>query len=68
MSNIIMLFNGRNDAVKFVEGYGSMILEAKRKATEVEGIKILTPKQVFQRLPMALAHVKAGSNSKNFSK
>ena len=36
MSNIIMLFNGRNDAVKFVEGYGSMILEAKRKATEVE--------------------------------
>ena len=26
-----MLFNGRNDAIKFIESYGSMILEAKKK-------------------------------------
>ena len=25
-----MLFNGRNDAIKFIEGYSSMILEAKK--------------------------------------
>ena len=25
-----MLFNGRNDSIKFIEGYGSMILEAKK--------------------------------------
>ena len=37
-----MLFNGRIDAIKFVENYGSMILEAKRKATERKGLKILT--------------------------
>ena len=32
MANINKLCNGRNDAVKFVDDYGSMILEAKRKS------------------------------------
>ena len=43
-----------------------MILEAKRRAkheTEGKGLKILTPKQRLQRLPIALAQVKAGNNS-----
>ena len=26
------------------------------------GLKMLTPKQIFQRLPIALAQVKAGNN------
>ena len=30
LSNINRLFNGRNDSIKFVEDYGSMILEAKK--------------------------------------
>ena len=60
-SNINIRFNGRNDAIKFLEDYGSMILEAKRKATKGEGLKI-TPKQKLQRLPVALAQVKAGNN------
>ena len=30
-----------------------------------KGIKILTPKQKLQRLPIALAQVKAGNNSKS---
>ena len=42
-----MLFNGRKTAIKIVEDYGSMILEAKRKAAEEKGLKILTPKQMF---------------------
>ena len=29
------------------------------------GLKILTPKQMDQRLPIALAQVKAGNNSKS---
>ena len=29
------------------------------------GFKILTPKQMLQRLPIALAQVKAGNNSEN---
>ena len=37
MANINKLFNGRNNAKKFLDDYyGSMILEAKRKAAEKE--------------------------------
>ena len=66
-----ILFNGRNDAISFIEGYGSMILEAKRKAAEElkeqdgTGLEILTPKQLLQRLPIALPQVKASNNSEN---
>ena len=42
-----------------------MILEANRKATKDKGLKILTPKKILQRLPLALAQVKAGSTSEN---
>ena len=35
------------------------------KATKGEGLKILTPKQMLQRLPIALALVKAGNTSKD---
>ena len=59
-----MFLNERNDAIKFVEDYGSMILEAKR-ATKGKGLKILTSKQMPQRLPIVLAQVKAGNNSEN---
>ena len=31
--------------------------------TEGKGLKILTPRQMLQRLPIALAQVKAGNNS-----
>ena len=42
-----------------------MISEAKTKATKGTGIKILTPKQMLQRLPIALAEVQAGNNSES---
>ena len=32
---------------------------------EGTGLKILTPKQMLQRLPIALAQVKAGNNSES---
>ena len=38
---------------------------AKQNETKGKGLKILMPKQMFQRLPIALAHVKAGNNSEN---
>ena len=37
----------------------------KNKATKGTGLKILTPKQMLQRLPIALAQVQAGNNSEN---
>ena len=67
LPNINMLCNARNDAIKFIEEYGSMILEAKKLAREQEGtgLKILTPNQMLKRLPIALAQVKAGNNSES---
>ena len=43
--------------------YFSMLSDAKYKATLGEGLKILTPKQMRQRLPIVLAQVKAGNTS-----
>ena len=40
-----------------------MVSEAKTKVTKGIGLKILTPKQMLQRLPIALAQVEAGNNS-----
>ena len=42
-----------------------MVSEAKYKSIHGEGLKILTPKQMLQRLPIALAQVKAGNTSEN---
>ena len=39
--------------------------ESKQDKTEGKGLKILTPKQMLQRLPIALAQVKAGNNSES---
>ena len=36
---------------------------AKQNETEGKGLKVLTPKQMLQRLPIALVQVKAGNNS-----
>ena len=37
--------------------------DAKQNKTTGTGLKILTPKQMIQRLPIALAQVKDGNNS-----
>ena len=54
MANLNILFNGRKDSIKFVKK------KAAEEPTKGKGLKILTPKQMFQRLPIALVQVKAG--------
>ena len=39
--------------------------KSKQNETEGKGLKILTPKQILQRLPIALAQIKAGNNSES---
>ena len=39
--------------------------DSKQNRTEEKELKILTPKQMLQRLPIALAQVKAGNNSES---
>ena len=62
-----MLYKARTEVIKFYDDYSSMMSEAKAKAktTKGTGLKILTPKQMLQRLPIALAQVKAGNNSES---
>ena len=40
--------------------------KSKQNEAEAKGLKILTPKQMLQRLPIVLAQVKAGNNSESF--
>lgn len=65
LANIKMLFNWRNTAVKFIDDYGFIILEAKKKNSKGEGLKILIPKQMLQRLQILLVQVKAGNTPEN---
>ena len=71
LSNIENHFNAKESVIKFIEDYGTIVLEAKRLAREQEGtganemLKILTPNQMLKRLPIALAQVKAGNNSQS---
>ena len=53
-----MLFKARNETIKFHNDYYLMAFEAKNKAKNKgsgKGLKMLTPKQLLQRLLIALA-------------
>ena len=60
MIKVIDLFN--NAKIRFEAIYKSKQDETRQDGT---GLKILTPTQMLQRLPIALAQVKAGNNSEN---
>ena len=64
------LYESRQKIIDLLNDYSNIGSEAiykskQNKTTEGKGLKILTPKQMFQRLPIALAQVKAGNNSEN---
>ena len=60
-----MLYKARNNVIKFFNDYFSVVSGTKHEATKGTGLKILTPKKILQRVPMALAQVKACNNSEN---
>ena len=65
-----MLYKARNEAMKLYDDYSSIISDNKNQAIKETkqrgtGLKILTPKQMLQRLSIALAQVKAGNNSES---
>ena len=47
------------------DDYSRTASETKYKTKYGEGLKILTPKQMLERLPIAQAQVKAGNTSEN---
>ena len=64
-TNIENLYNARKAAINFFDEYFSRASEARRQAKQGTELKILTPKQILQRLPIALAQIKAGTNSES---
>ena len=64
--NIEKLYEVRKAAIDFYDGFTKRASEARHQSRQKgERLKILTPKQMFQRLPIALAQIKAGNNSKS---
>ena len=67
INNLENFYNSREEVINFFRDYIEMLSNAnydsKHSETKGKGLKILTPKQMLQRLPIALAQVKAGNNS-----
>ena len=63
------LYISREEVINFFRDYIEILsdanYDAKQNETEGKGLKILTPKQILQRLPIALAQIKAGNNSES---
>ena len=56
-----MLYKAKNEVIKFYVDYSLMASKAENKAknkTSGKGLKIVTPKQLLQRLPLPLAQSK----------
>ena len=69
IDNLNTIYHFREEFINFFKDYAEIIFDAgckvkQSKKTET-GLKILTPKQMLQRLPIALAQVKAGNNSES---
>ena len=69
INSLKRFYVSRQEVINFLRDYTEMFsnanYRAKQKETKGTGLKILTPKQMLQRLPIALAQVKAGNNSEN---
>ena len=65
LHSAMTLLKGREMVFKALESGIFLKTEELKKG---EGFKVLTPKQMLQRLPIALAQIKAGNNSESLLK
>ena len=65
INNIKKLYNVQEKVLHFYNDYTRMVSNAKYKSIYGERFKILTPKQMLQILPVAIAQVKAANISEN---
>ena len=69
IKNVKNLYDSRQKIIDLFNNYSKIksesIYRSKHGETKGKGLKILTPKQMLQRLPIALAQVKAGNNSQS---
>ena len=57
------LYNSREEVVQMFNDYAKNMSKNIYEPKQGTRLKILTPKQMLQRLPIALAQIKAGNNS-----
>ena len=69
IKNVKNLYDSRQKIINLLNDNTKIrseaIYKSKQNETKGTGLKILTPKQMLQRLPKALAQVKAGNNSES---
>ena len=71
ITNLEKFYHSREEVIIFFRDFAKMMLDAGYNAKQNEteqgrtGLKMLTSKQMLQRLPIALAQMKAGNNSEN---
>ena len=69
ITNLENFYKSREEVFNFFKYYTKMNINSNYKAKQDEtkgtGLKILISKQMLQRLPIALAQVKAGNNSES---
>ena len=67
--NVKILYDFRQKIIDLFNNYSKIksesIYRSKHDETKGRGLKVLTPKQMLQRLPIALAQVKADNNSES---
>ena len=63
IKNIKMLCNAREKVTNLFNDYFTIVPDSEHASVHEEELKILSPKQMIQRLPMVLAQVKAGNLS-----
>ena len=59
------LYNSREENVRMFNDYAKNMSRNIYESKQGTGLKILTPKQMLQRLPIAPAQIKAGNNSES---
>ena len=69
INNLKKFYLSREEVINFFRDYIEMVsdanYDARKNETERKRLKILISKQMLQRLPIALAQVKAGNNSES---
>ena len=67
INNLNKFYNGRQEVINFFSDYIEILsnanYDARQNETKGMELKILSPKQMLQRLPIALPQVKPGNNS-----
>ena len=69
IDNLSKFYHSREEVINFFRDHIEMLSDAnynaKQNETKGTGLKILSPKQMLQRLQIALGQVKTGNNSKS---